>query len=180
MSALTETLREELQDREYREGYDEAFLDHRIAAQLRVIREQRGLTQKQLADAAGMKQSRISAMEDEDYGSWSVNTLRRLAYALGVRLKVEFVEWGDLLFDVEHSGRQNLQRRSFEEDPLFTAAPEVTSTTTAPRDFVFAVSVPTPRNAYEHAADRRRLQFTRNTAAISLIANASGGFANVG
>ena len=41
MSELTERLRNELKDREYREGYDEAFLDHRIATQIRVIREQR-------------------------------------------------------------------------------------------------------------------------------------------
>jgi transcriptional regulator with XRE-family HTH domain len=119
MSELTEQLRNELKDREYREGYDEAFLDHRIATQIRVIREQRGLTQSQLADAARMKQSRISHMEDEDYGSWSVNTLRRIAYALGVRLKVEFVEWGDILTEVETSDRAHLQRRRFEDDPAF-------------------------------------------------------------
>jgi transcriptional regulator with XRE-family HTH domain len=120
MSELTEQLRNELKDSEYREGYDEAFLDHRIATQIRVIREQRGLTQSQLAEAAEMKQSRISAMEDEDYGSWSVNTLRRIAYALGVRLKVEFVEWGDILTEVETSDRAHLQRRRFEDDPAFT------------------------------------------------------------
>jgi transcriptional regulator with XRE-family HTH domain len=120
MSELTEQLRNELKDREYREGYDEALLDHRIATQIRVIREQRALTQSQLAEAAEMKQSRISAMEDEDYGSWSVNTLRRIAYALGVRLKVEFVEWGDILTEVETSDRAHLQRRRFEDDPAFT------------------------------------------------------------
>ncbi|MEA2162294.1 MAG: hypothetical protein QOK37_421 [Thermoanaerobaculia bacterium] len=120
MSELTDQLRVELQDREYREGYDEALLDHRIATQIRVLREQRGLTQSQLAEAAEMKQSRISAMEDEDYGSWSVNTLRRIAYALGVRLKVEFVEWGDILTEVETSDRAHLQRRRFEDDPAFT------------------------------------------------------------
>lgn len=119
MSELTEKLRTELQDREYREGYDEAFLDFKIATQIRVIREQRGWNQKDLAKAAGMSQSRISEMEDQDYGSWSVNTLRRLAYALGVRLNVEFEEWGNLLREVDEASREDLQRRSFEEDPAF-------------------------------------------------------------
>lgn len=128
MSALTEKLRVELQDREYREGYDEAFLDHSIATQIRVIREQRGLTQKQLADAADMKQSRISAMEDEDYGSWSVNTLRRVAYALGVRLKVSFEEWGTLLSDIDRADRAGLQRRAFEDDPAFKSQDEIVET----------------------------------------------------
>jgi transcriptional regulator with XRE-family HTH domain len=119
MSELTERLRTELRDREYREGYDEAFLDHKIATQIRVLREQRGLTQKQLAKEAAMSQSRISEMEDQDYGSWSINTLRRLAYAFGVRLDVTFKEWGDLLTQVEHSSREDLERASFEDDPAF-------------------------------------------------------------
>lgn len=119
MSELTERLRSELRDREYREGYDEALLDHRIATQIRVIREQRGWTQQQLADAAQMRQSRISAMEDEDYGSWSINTLRRIAHALDVRLSVEFDEWGTLLDDVDYAGRKDLERRPFKEDPAF-------------------------------------------------------------
>jgi transcriptional regulator with XRE-family HTH domain len=119
MSELSEKLRRELCNQEYREGYDEAFLDHLIATQIRVIREQRQLTQGQLAEATGMKQSRISAIEDEDYGSWSVNTLRRVAYALGVRLRVYFDEWGTLLDDIDRAGRADLERRPFDEDPAF-------------------------------------------------------------
>jgi transcriptional regulator with XRE-family HTH domain len=122
MSGLIERLRVELRDREYREGYDEAYLDHHIATQIRAIREQRGWSQSDLAKAADMKQSRVSAMEDSDYGSWSINTLRRIAYALGVRLRVDFAEWGQLLEDIERSGRADLQRRPFDEDPAFQGA----------------------------------------------------------
>jgi transcriptional regulator with XRE-family HTH domain len=126
MSELVETLREELRDPEYRKGYDESFLNHLIATQIRVVREQRGLTQAELAKKTGMKQSRISAIEDEDYGSWSVNTLRRVAHELGVRLRVYLEEWGTLLDDVEHAGRKDLERRKFEDDPEFhdTAEPD--------------------------------------------------------
>jgi transcriptional regulator with XRE-family HTH domain len=35
-----------------------------IAAQIKVLREQRGWTQKELADVSGMKQERICALED--------------------------------------------------------------------------------------------------------------------
>ncbi len=45
--------------------------------------------------------------------------MRRIAYALGVRLKVEFVEWGDILTEVKTSDRAHLQRRRFEDDPAF-------------------------------------------------------------
>lgn len=124
MSELTDRLLHELQDREYREGYDEALLDHVIASQIKVIREQRDLTQTGLAKAAGMKQSRISEIEDEDYGSWSINTLRRVAHALGVRLRVYMEEWSTILEDVERSDRNDLERRRFEDDPVFRLGPK--------------------------------------------------------
>jgi transcriptional regulator with XRE-family HTH domain len=130
MSELSEVLREELREREYREGYDEGFLDHWIATQVRVVREQRGMTQAELGKAAGMKQSRISAIEDEDYGSWSVTTLQRIAHALGVRLRVELAEWSTLLQDVGRASRADMERRRFEDDPVFAkfeAEPEMIS-----------------------------------------------------
>src|SRR5712692_5991842 len=88
MNELVEQLRLEFKDEECAYTYVDEFLNAAIATQIKVIREQRGLSQEQLAEKTGMKQERISVLEDVNYGSWSVTTLKRIARALGVTLKV--------------------------------------------------------------------------------------------
>jgi transcriptional regulator with XRE-family HTH domain len=68
---------------------DESFNAH-IAMQLYEARKEAGLTQKQLADLADTKQSVISRIEDADYYGHSLRLLRRIARALGKKLRVEF------------------------------------------------------------------------------------------
>lgn len=122
-SPLSETLKEEFQDEDYRYAYDEEFSNSRMATQIKVIREQQGLKQVELAELADMKQSRISALEDVNYNSWSVSTLRRIARALGVRFAFGFESWGELLPEVDSFGRRALERPKFEDDPAFKAPP---------------------------------------------------------
>jgi transcriptional regulator with XRE-family HTH domain len=120
MSTYRDRLIKALQDEDYRHAYDEEFANSRMATQIKVIREQReGMTQAQLAEKAGMKQSRISALENVDYSAWSISTLRRLARALGVRLSFEFESWGELLSEVDRFNREALQRPDFENDRAF-------------------------------------------------------------
>jgi transcriptional regulator with XRE-family HTH domain len=126
MNDLAEILRKELpRSEEYRYAYDEEFGNTRVATQIKVLRESHDppLTQKQLAEKAGMKQSRISELENVSYSSWSISTLRRLAKALGVRISFQFESWGELLPEVEEFGRSALDRPRLETDPAF--APEV-------------------------------------------------------
>ena len=59
-----------------------AIYDARIAA---------GLTQKQLADLVGTRQSVISRLEDADYDRHSLAILDRIASALHKRVEVRFV-----------------------------------------------------------------------------------------
>jgi transcriptional regulator with XRE-family HTH domain len=119
MSDYRGRLKKEFQDEEYRYAYDEEFANSRMATQIKVIREDQTLTQAQLAEKAGMKQSRISALENVDYSAWSISTLRRLARALGVRLSFKFESWGDLLAEVDAFSREALQRPDFEHDSAF-------------------------------------------------------------
>jgi transcriptional regulator with XRE-family HTH domain len=61
------------------------------------LRRRQELTQKQLADLAEMKQSRISAMERPGTAKVNIETLIRLASAFGVGLIVNFAPFSELL-----------------------------------------------------------------------------------
>ncbi len=118
MNDTLESLRQELKDPEYSEGYAESFLDSYIATQIKVLREQAGFSQQQLAVALGTKQGVISRIENVNYSKWNVSTLKKLARAFRVRLKVSFETYGSLLSDVESFSRDNLQRTPREADPV--------------------------------------------------------------
>lgn len=124
MSTTSKIRWQAFHDPEYRQAYAEGFSDSKIATQIKVLREQRGWTQQQLADAAGMKQSRIAALEDVNYSSWSLRTLRRLAQAFDVWLDVEFQEFGAIKAQLRHFSRKALGRRPFVEDPAFVETTE--------------------------------------------------------
>lgn len=119
MSKLRERLKKQFQDEEFRNGYADESLNAYIATQIKVLREQRNLTQAKLAELAGMKQARIAVLENVNYSSWSITTLKRLAEAFRLRLSVKFEEFGDLLTEVETFSRERLEKRSFEDDPAF-------------------------------------------------------------
>lgn len=146
MSTLFKRLWQTLQDKEYRHAYAEGFSDSKIATQIKVLREQRGWTQQQLAEAAGMKQSRIAVLEDVNYSSWSIRTLRRLAQALDLWLDVEFKEFGTVWSGLRDFSREALTRCSFADDPIFKQG-----------EAVFAIGE-IPTNLQEKALGKDRKQ----------------------
>jgi transcriptional regulator with XRE-family HTH domain len=119
MSALAERLHSEFSDKEYRHAYADEFLNSYIATQIQVLREERGWSQEHLAQEAGMKQSRISLLENVGYSSWSISTLKRLAEAFDLTLRVSFESFGRRLADIDQFNRESLERFSFDEDPAF-------------------------------------------------------------
>ena len=119
MNELADRLKKEFSDKEYRHAYVDEFLNSYIATQIKVLREQRGWNQEKLAQEAGMKQSRISVLEDVNYYSWSLSTLKRLAKAFDVPLNVSFGTFGDRLIDIKTFSREWLERCAFDEDPVF-------------------------------------------------------------
>lgn len=120
MSELAENLRSEFCDKEYRHAYADEFLNSYIATQIKVLREQRGWSQERLAQEADMKQSRISLLENVGYSSWSISTLKRLAEAFDLTLRVSFESFGSRLTDVVRFSRESLERFSFDEDVAFS------------------------------------------------------------
>lgn len=117
MSELAERLREEfLKDKEYAHAYMEEFENSYIATQIKVLREQNSLTQDELAELAEMKQERISVLENVNYSSWSINTLRKLARAFDLVLHVSFENFGDEIKKITSFSREELSRIAREKD----------------------------------------------------------------
>lgn len=121
---IVSSLRRELRDPEYAEGYAESFLNAFVATQIKVIREQRKMTQADLAREIGTTQTGISRIENVNYSSWSIRTLIKLARAFGVRLKVSFEPFGTLPDEVIRFNRDALQRVKREDDPELQDHPD--------------------------------------------------------
>src|SRR6185503_9471853 len=105
MSDLTNNFLVEFHDHETRHVYADELLNTFIATQIKVLREEREWTQSSLAERAGMRQERISVLEDINYESWSVKTLKRLAKAFDVRLSIKFETFGSFLKDFDEFQR---------------------------------------------------------------------------
>lgn len=119
MNELTKNWIREFQDKETRHIYAENFLNTYIATQLKVLREDREWTQQQLAQETGMKQERISVLEDVNYESWTIKTLKRFAWAYDLVLSIKFENFGTFFNDYNSFSRDNLKRLSFDKDPVF-------------------------------------------------------------
>lgn len=119
MSELIENLRLEFSDREYREAYADDFTDSFVAMQIRAIREQRGMTQKELADRIGTAQAGVSRLENANYSGRSISALKKIAHQFDCWLRVSFESYSFLVEEAEGFGEEALRRPSFDEDPGF-------------------------------------------------------------
>jgi len=85
---LTQRLGDPAFAKEFREAHERASIGLKIAR----MRSARGMSQSQLAARVHTSQSVISRYESADYDSFRVDTLRRLADALGAELTVDLKE----------------------------------------------------------------------------------------
>ena len=77
-------------DPQLREGIAEARANLQVAQLIFDTRTAANLTQQQLADLVGTKQSVIARLENADYEGHSLTMLNRIARALHQRLEVRF------------------------------------------------------------------------------------------
>ncbi len=78
-------------DPEIEEMVRESSLNAELAQLIYTARTQAGLTQQQLADRIGTKQSVIARLEDADYEGHSLSMLYKIAQALNQRLEVHLI-----------------------------------------------------------------------------------------
>jgi HTH-type transcriptional regulator/antitoxin HipB len=123
MSKSYDNLREDFilnrDEKEYRHAYAEESLDISVGTQIKVLREQRGWRQADLAREAEMPQPSVSRYENVNYSNWSINTLKKLARAFDVCLDVRFRSFGDLVTTVNEFSRATLEVPAFRDDTFF-------------------------------------------------------------
>lgn len=135
MLKSSDSLRQEFiankDDKSYRHAYADESLNIWIATQIKVLREQRGWRQEDLAKKSEMTQPMISRYENVNYNSWSLNTLKKFAQAYDLWLDVRFRPFGDLVTTTEDFSRESLQAPSFNDDPFFKEQTRVATAGTA-------------------------------------------------
>lgn len=109
MFELSNTLSQEFIDKEYAHGYMQSHLLDQLALQVHVLRNQRNLSQKQLAELSGVPQSKISKIETGDFESLSVKTLFKLAEAFDIATHLEFYSFVDGIQDVVNVSVEKLK-----------------------------------------------------------------------
>ena len=102
MNELQNNLIEEFEDADYAHSYMEGHLHDKLVAQIYWTRKNRGLTQADLARKAGMAQEQISKIESGEFDSLTMKTLRKLARALDINLRIEFEQFSHAVYDVCH------------------------------------------------------------------------------
>ena len=90
MKTLDDSLKEELQDPEFRKEYEALQPEYEIKRAMIQARMNSGMTQKQLAEKTGIAQADISKLENGNANP-SLRTLQRLASGMGMQVKLEFV-----------------------------------------------------------------------------------------
>jgi len=78
-------------DPELKELIEAETINARVARMIYEARNKAGLTQQQLADLVGTKQSVIARLEDADYEGHSLTMLQRIAAAFHQRLEIHLV-----------------------------------------------------------------------------------------
>ena len=94
MSEIREYLNEQLKDPEFRAEYEALEPEFAIIQAMIDARRQAGLTQKELSERTGIAQGDISKLESGGANP-SLRTLKRLASAMDMKLKLVFVPAGE-------------------------------------------------------------------------------------
>lgn len=89
MKNFNDYLQENLQNPEFKKEYDALDANYEIVRQIIKARNEQNLTQQQLAEKIGIRQSNISRLESGRYNP-SIELLKKVAFGLGKELHIEF------------------------------------------------------------------------------------------
>ncbi len=119
MNKKKKNLMSALKDKAYREAFVSELINTGIPFQILALREQRELTQEQFGTAVGMSQEMVSRIEDPNYGTLTLKTLKKIASGLDIGLMVRFVPFSELVEWEANITHDALKALSFNNDPYF-------------------------------------------------------------
>ena len=90
MGDIDELLKEELENPEFAKAWEETELEYQIKEMLVAARIEKKMTQQELSQKSGVRQSNISRIE-KGVCVPTLNTLNELAKGLGKKLKMEMI-----------------------------------------------------------------------------------------
>lgn len=103
---------------EYRHAFVEEKIRTGMAAQIKAIREDRGMTQQEFAKAISKSQSWVSRLEDHNQPTPTIPALLLVAKAFDVDLDVRLVPFSELLNRLSRLTPKSLTVASFEDDDV--------------------------------------------------------------
>jgi transcriptional regulator with XRE-family HTH domain len=116
MTLVRQNLIAKFTDKTYRDAFVAAQIFSRLPLKIRCLREDQGMTQRQLGDVAGMAQTWVSKLEDPNYGKLTIATLLKVASALDVGLQIDFVPFSTVLRDAVYRTGESFSVPKFAED----------------------------------------------------------------
>lgn len=87
---FTDYLNEQMKQEKFKDAFEEEEVFANLAIEIANLRQNRGLTQKDLAEVLDTTQQTISRLEDPHNKSLSLNTLIKLAEVFHKKLKIRF------------------------------------------------------------------------------------------
>lgn len=99
-----------------RDAYVEAELINALSHQIRILRQQRGWSQKDLAVKLGTTQTTISRIEDPSYGKISISTLLKLAKVFDVALYLRFMQFSDFMHATWDTSEDRFKAHSYHDE----------------------------------------------------------------
>jgi transcriptional regulator with XRE-family HTH domain len=124
MSLRTQLL-SKLRNKEYRDSFVAEYIFSRIPLKIRAMRDRRKMSQKELGEAAGVKQEWISKLEDPSYGKLTIKTLLKLAAAFDCGLSIDFVPFSQILNGATRLAPSSFDVPSFNEDGALEREPTI-------------------------------------------------------
>jgi transcriptional regulator with XRE-family HTH domain len=133
------SLHEKLADEKFRDAFVSSRIGQTVAAQVRVLRQREGLSQKDLARELGTSQNAIYRLENPKYGKHNVSTLKKAAKYFKVGLVVRFAPLSEIVDWTLDLSERSINVPEFSNDPGFSDRKPVVSQYGEPQEQKIAV-----------------------------------------
>ncbi|MDD5226913.1 MAG: helix-turn-helix transcriptional regulator [Candidatus Omnitrophica bacterium] len=91
MRRFQDRLKEDLRDKNFKKAFDEEDVFARLAVEIAKVREEQGISQRELAERLHTTQQTVSRLENPRNRSFSLTTLIKLARVFHKSLEIHLV-----------------------------------------------------------------------------------------